>query len=359
MVRGARAAPFIPTKPERMKGGNALLLSLFTAISWLASAATDERQPQECWKRRVWGLRYDVERDDRCITAFINNTPHQMMNRIPTSSTSRAAEQDKNSQMDIDIIDSDEKDQQDTPSSSSLFRQRSKDEWIDGRTMMRLMELEKAREEQERQRQREIELFNNRFQPPPLASSSSQGRVRDTSTFVSRISYTDANTLQIELPPSGVDSNVFFSGAFSALWFSAVGPATIGMLSTGGIAPALFMVPFWLAGGMVAKMAVVDPFVSSKLTIGDYLWTLEKNYFRRMGNLTSKKQDGPTETLRGASVDVGMVVNNVPRYELRLFFDGNTIISFGNGLSFDELEYLAGIINEHRTKIGETPRLQQ
>jgi len=335
------------------------LVFLLTAILWLASA-TDERQPPPCWKNRVWGLRDDVERDYRCSTAFIH-TAHRMMNRIPTSSASRVAEQHKNSE--IDIKDSDGNNEQDSSSSSS-FRQRSKDEWIDGRTMMQLIEMEKAREEQERQRQRDIELFNNRLFQTSLmsSSSSSQGndreRVQDKSTFVSRISYTDANTLQLELPPSGIDSNVFFSGAFSALWFSAVGPATIGMLSTGGIAPALFMVPFWLAGGMVAKMAVVDPFVSSKLSIGDYLWTLEKNYFRRIGNLTSKKQDGPTEAFKGASVEVGMVVNNVPRYELRLFFDGSTI-SFGNGLSFDELEYLAETINEHCTKIAETRKLQQ
>jgi hypothetical protein len=224
---------------------------------------------------------------------------------------------------------------------------------------MQLMELEKAREEQERQRQLEMELFNNSFQSPPAPSfqGNSRERVKDISIFRSRISYTDANTLQIELPPSGVNADVFFSGAFSALWFSAVGPATVGMLSSGGAA-ALFMAPFWLAGGMVAKMAVVDPFVSTKLTIGDYLWTLEKNYFRRRGKLTSKKQDGPTETLRGASVEVGMVVNNVPRYELRLYFDGNTV-SFGKGLSVDELEYLAETINEHCTMIGEIPRVEE
>ena len=356
MMKGGKAG-------RRIKLAYAVLLLLFSlvALSWLVSA-TDERQPQPCcWKRRVWGLRYgaDDRREDRCITAFIN-APH--MSRIPISSAlRRAAEQDKSNQI-IDIIDSDGDDEQDTSSSSSTFRQKSKDEWIDGRKMMQLMELEKAKEQQERQRQRDIALFNNRFQQPPSASLSQRSigmeRVKAMSTFVSRMSYTDANTLQIELPPPGVDASVFFSGAFSALWFSAVGPATLGMLS-GGIASALFMVPFWLAGGMVAKMAVVDPFVSSKLTIGDYLWTLEKSYFRRIGKLTSKKQDGPTETLKVASVEVVMLVNNVPRYVLRLFFDDGKTISFGNGLSFDELEHLAETINEHCTKIGETPRLQQ
>lgn len=334
---------------KRTKLSYAVLL-LFTALSWLASA-TDE----PCWKRRVWGLRLDEDGrdDDQCITAFIP-TPHHVWNRIPTSSAIRAAEQDG-----IDnTSDTNGEDPRDT---SSSLRPKSKSEWIDGRTMMQLMEMEKAAEEQERQRQREMEVFNNRFQPP-LATSFQKGdsreRIKDVSTFTSRISYTDANTLEIEIPPSGINADVFFSGAFSALWFSAVGPATIGMISSGGVA-ALFMVPFWLAGGMVAKSAVVDPFVSSKLSIGDYLWTLEKNYFRTRGKLTSKKQDGPTDSFLGASVEVGMVVNNVPRYELRLFFDGNSIISFGKGLSFEELEYLAETINERCAKIGETPKLEE
>ena len=220
------------------------MLLLCSVISWLAaSSATDERQPQHCWKHRVWGLRLDDEgRDDRCITAFVH-TPSHHMNRIPASSTLRAAEQDKDSDIDMNI-DSDGQDEQGTSSSSSSLKPKSKSEWIDGRTVMQLMELEKAREEQERQRQLEMELFNNRFQSPPAPSfqGNSRERVKDISIFRSQISYTDANSLQIELPPSGVNADVFFSGAFSALWFSAVGPATVGMLSSGGAA-ALFIRP--------------------------------------------------------------------------------------------------------------------
>ena len=340
---------------RRIKLSYAVLLVL-AAISWFANA-TDERHPQPCWKRRIWGLRLDDEEQsssERCVTAFIP-TP-RYMDRIPLASSTRVAEAEQDSKNSIDNIDSDEE-VPDTTTSSSL-KPKNKSEWIDGRTMMQLMEMEKANEEQERQRQREMELFNNRFQPPIQSQDiSRERRVKDRSTFTSRITYTDANTLQIELPPSGVSADVFFSGAFSALWFSAVAPATVGMISSGGVA-ALFMVPFWFAGGMIAKTAVVDPFVSSKLTIGDYLWTLEKNYFQSRGKLTSKTEDGPTETFRGASVEVGMLVNNVPRYELRLFFDGNTI-SFGKGLDYDELEYLALTINEHCAKIGEVPKLEE
>lgn len=298
----------------------------------------------------------------QCTTAaFIN--PYQIMvmngnNRQIITSSSSALNVDGKQKKGRGDMNDDLEDEQQDKSASSL-RRRSKDEWIDGQTMMQLMEMERAREEQERQLQLEMELFNNRFSqttPSSQRTTSINKELVDKSQFVSRITYTDANTLQIELPPSGVDSNVFFSGAFSAMWFSAVAPATLGMLS-GGVLPALFMAPFWLAGGVIAKTAIVDPFVSSKLTIGDFLWTIEKTYFRRIGKLTSKTREGSTETLKGSSVEVGLVVNNVPRYELRLFFDGETL-SFGNGLSYDELEYLSKTINEHCAEIAKTQKLQ-
>ena len=339
----------------------AVLSCLFFTTS--RGGATDEsssRQPRPCWKHRLWGLRMLDEGGVQCTTAtFIN--PYQIIvmngNDRQTSSALHVEGKQKKSHddMNADL----ENDEQQDKSASSL-RRRSKDEWIDGQKMMQLMEMEKAREEQERQRQLEIELFNNRFPHTPASSSqrtSSSNKERvDKSQFVSRITYTDSNTLQIELPPSGVDSNVFFSGAFTAMWFSAIAPVTLGMLS-GGVFPALFMAPFWLAGGVIAKTAIVDPFVSSKLTIGDFLWIIEKTYFRRIGKLTSKTKEGSTESLKGSSVEVGLVVNKVPRYELRLFFDGETL-SFGSGLSYDELEYLSKTINEHCAEIAKNQKLQ-
>lgn len=343
-------------KMKRAKLSYAALIAVLSCLFFTASqgGATEEsssRQPRPCWKHRLWGLRMLDEGGVQCTTAaFIN--PYQI---ITSSSAIHVEGKQKKS---LDDMNADLEDEQHDKTASSL-RRRSKDEWIDGQTMMQLMEMERAREEQERQRQLEMELFNNHFQQTPPSSqrttSSNKERV-DKSQFVSRITYTDANTLQIELPPSGVDSNVFFSGAFSAMWFSAIAPATLGMLS-GGVLPALFMAPFWLAGGVIAKTAIVDPFVSSKLTIGDFLWTIEKTYFRRIGKLTSKTKEGSTETLKGSSVEVGLVVNNVPRYELRLFFDGETL-SFGSGLSYDELEYLSKTINEHCAEIAKNQKLQ-
>ena len=111
------------------------------------------------------------------------------------------------------------------------------------------------------------------------------------------------------------------------------------------------MSPFWLAGGVVAKNAVYhDPFISSSLSIGQYLWSVEKKY---AGSLNTKREEGATESLKGAEMELAMVVINVGLYQLRLFFDGNGSITFGKGLAVEELEYLSGIINEHCAMLRE------
>mmetsp|Transcript_1059 Transcript_1059/g.1516 ORF Transcript_1059/g.1516 Transcript_1059/m.1516 type:complete len:277 (-) Transcript_1059:740-1570(-) len=156
---------------------------------------------------------------------------------------------------------------------------------------------------------------------------------------ISRIEYTDAGTLVITTPPSGMKSDSVFAGAFSLAWFSTIIPATFA-------GPGLFMVPFWLAGGIVAKQAVVDPFVASELSIGKFAWSLGKRYAGK----GLKKKEGSTNELRGAKVEVAVIVNGVPQAELRLYGEKG-VSGFGLGLGGDELEYLAGEINSQLQKL--------
>ena len=53
--------------------------------------------------------------------------------------------------------------------------------------------------------------------------------------------------------------------------FSVVAPAT----ATGG-AGALFMLPFWIAGGAVAKQSLLDPARATSLSIGEFAWELSQ-----------------------------------------------------------------------------------
>ena len=108
----------------------------------------------------------------------------------------------------------------------------------------------------------------------------------------------------------------------------------------------LFMLPFWAAGGMVAKQAAFDPFVSGTLSVGKFAWSVENKYAGRR----ISEREGPTERLRGATADVVAIVNGTPQAEIKLYTDSG-MTAFGLGLSVEELEYLAGEINDHLSGI--------
>jgi hypothetical protein len=159
---------------------------------------------------------------------------------------------------------------------------------------------------------------------------------------LARLEFSDAGTLNISIPPKGFGSDSLFTGAFSLAWFSAIVPATF---ASGG-ASLLFMLPFWAAGGMVAKNAVFDPFVSGSLTVGEFYWSVANKY----GGKQINQKEGATEQLRGAKAEVVAVVNDVPKAEIKLYTDSG-ITAFGLGLSIEELEYLSGEINHHLSEL--------
>ena len=184
-------------------------------------------------------------------------------------------------------------------------------------------------------------------------SSSSSPQSMQKLSIRSRIEFTDAGTMLVDIPPPGTSANSIVSGAFSVAWFSAVAPATF---ATGG-AGLLFMLPFWAAGGLVAKQAIVDPYMAFQLSIGEYAWSLSKTY---TGKTVSKPVEGATDELQGALVELGVIVNEVPQYELRLYTNNNLrtkdgVTRLGLGLPKEELEYLAVEINNHLASIKDFP----
>ena len=164
-----------------------------------------------------------------------------------------------------------------------------------------------------------------------------------------KLSKTDAGTMVMELPPTGLNAGSVFSGAFSLAWFSAVIPATF----TGAW---LFMVPFWLAGAMVAKQAVVDPFVSSKLTIGQYAYSLQTIYGGGNAGISLNDKEGSTEDLRTAEPALVAIVNEVPQYEIRLYTSkGETLSIPMVQASEQELACLANEINSFVREMQDLP----
>ena len=147
----------------------------------------------------------------------------------------------------------------------------------------------------------------------------------------------------MSVPAAGLLSGgALMGGAFSAAWFSVVVPATF---ASGG-ASALFMLPFWLAGGLVVKQTVLDPARATSLSIGDFAWSLGQS----VAGQSVSSADGPTEELECAAVEVSAYVNGVPTHVLRLVANGATgpaVYSVGEGLSVAELEWIADEVNAH------------
>ena len=203
----------------------------------------------------------------------------------------------------------------------------------------KLAEAEKAIAEAEAARQKLLAKNDNNDKGADLDFADKANKVSiPPFGCQSTITRTDAGSLIIDIPSSGMRSDSMFAGFFSLAWFSAIIPATL----SGGLAMSLFMLPFWASGGLVAKLAFYDPFLGGQLTIGQYAWSLKGTWL----GLKKKEKDGATDDLRGAVAAVAAYVNGVPQAELRLY-GSKGMVSLGLGLPLDELEYLAREINQY------------
>lgn len=110
------------------------------------------------------------------------------------------------------------------------------------------------------------------------------------------------------------------------------------------------MMPFWLAGGLVAKQSLVDPLVGSELEIGKYAWS----YSSRFAGKNIKRQEGATEDLLVARSEIALVVNGRPQYALTLY-GSNQSTSFVLPMTMaeEDVEHLTSIINDHLQNVRE------
>lgn len=180
-------------------------------------------------------------------------------------------------------------------------------------------------------------------QPPPSAPSS-------TSPNKARISYTDAGTLVLEWPATGWNADAVVTGAFSVAWFGA--------LFTPGftLAAAPVLLPFYVAGGLVAKRAFVEPFTSTTVSIGEFGWSLERSTY---GKAFRQERCGATRDLQGATVvDKSAVVEGEMRYryELQLLLtnESRPITIESSFKNPDEPTRLATTINQQLQQVRST-----
>ena len=185
---------------------------------------------------------------------------------------------------------------------------------------------------------------SSRAPPPPT-------RVKKPRGARTKVDTSDAGTLLVEVPAARLGASTLMGGAFSAAWFSAIVPATASVIAGGAaLTGGLFMVPFWLAGGAVAKQTILDPAKATSLSIGEYAWELKQTL---PGGVAISQESGPSEELSGANVEVAVYTNGVPTYQLRLGAGGR-LWTLGDGLPAEELEWIAEEINAQIEWVGST-----
>jgi hypothetical protein len=148
--------------------------------------------------------------------------------------------------------------------------------------------------------------------------------------------------LLIVIPPAGLTANAAATGGFAILWNSIVATWTVSALAGGGILFAAFSIPFWLAGGGVAKMAYEEVFEASRLTLDAAPGTYALDV-----TATGLKNDvdaGDLDDVTGARIVVESTTNDVPNYCLELEI-GAKEVRFGRGLKLVELEHLCAEVN--------------
>lgn len=205
----------------------------------------------------------------------------------------------------------------------------------------------------EEARKKLLLLSNNSEEEEEDYSNKTTKQQQPSPNSLARIEFTDADTLIITLPPKGFGTSSLFTGAFSLAWFSTIIPATLAAAAASSGGSLLFLLPFWAAGGVVAKDAIYDPFVAGRISIGQYAWEVENIVY---GGRKVTSKEGPTEQLRGAKADVVGIVNGIPQAEVKLYTDKG-VTAFGLGLSIEELEYLSSEINDHLNKLRSMPSI--
>jgi hypothetical protein len=162
-----------------------------------------------------------------------------------------------------------------------------------------------------------------------------------------RLTRTDAGTLLVEIPTlrSLADSRlstVLFGGSFTTLWVGMIGRFTLSALASASAGAALFSIPFWVAGAVVAKTTILDPCVGHALSIGEYAFSATTLL---PGGRTLGETSGPTAELTGVRLDTS--AEDGSARALVLCVRGGEEWAFGQGLSTAELRYLEVEINEH------------
>jgi len=176
-----------------------------------------------------------------------------------------------------------------------------------------------------------------------LSTTPLTSRIRKPEGTRVTLSRTGGEALSVEIPKAGVTGDTVSTGAFTAAWIAGIGFWTASAI-TGG-APILFTafsIPFWLAGGSLAKKTVYGAAASEALTIDENLYSVKQVAFgKEIGGGAGDRDD---------LVDCGIVttgyVNSRPVRCIKFRTRGSTDRDFGMSLSESEVQWICSEVRD-------------
>ncbi|CAM6123161.1 unnamed protein product [Calypogeia fissa] len=153
------------------------------------------------------------------------------------------------------------------------------------------------------------------------------------------------NGLEITIPPVGFTAEAVGTGTFAVAWNAFVALWTKMAWSQGIF--ALFSLPFWFVGIMLAGQTLSQVSVTVKVTIDERKFAIEW----RVGNFWKHRVDGNTMDIITENLIVTEVQNGRPRTTCTIV-EGVNRHSFGSGLEIVEKKW---IIQEIRNFLGFPP----
>jgi len=172
---------------------------------------------------------------------------------------------------------------------------------------------------------------NDPLFPPRIAAIIE--RVKMTRS-ISDIRFTNAGTLVLDIPPRGMTVRSAMIGAS----LSTAGLFVVGSLS-GPLVSGVY-------GGFVAKFMVVNPFVSTHITIGQHTWSLERRY---CGDTDAFTESSTDQLVRASLKTKSSMFSDEMEGKLYLYTKKPRMrkVRLAAGLPLEEQQLLEGVINDY------------
>jgi hypothetical protein len=157
------------------------------------------------------------------------------------------------------------------------------------------------------------------------------------------------DSITVDVPPSGFSLEVLLMGGFTVMWLGIVSVwTTIAIVGGAPLFFTAFSIPFWAAGGFLAKESAGKLTVSFQLRMERKTWAIK---VRAVRGIKLRSIEGDLEDLDGMRIPNLGSINDTPVLALELV-EGVRKTNFGLGLSLVELEWIALELQAYLRDVG-------